>query len=110
MRKNANDFFTLDYIFVQRIGLFYVDIEWARKLMDEYYATLPKEIVDCYHNSNQEVFMRFKDGSTIKAFPACTGVRGFRVDKAIIQNTTNDEYVKHIKAIVGTRGNIFYRE
>ena len=54
--------------------------------------------------------MRFKDGSTIKAFPAYTGVRGCRVDKAIIQNTTNDEYVKHIKAIVVTRGNIFYRE
>lgn len=71
--------------FAQRIGIYYVDLDWATYML----KTIVEESGDVVERSaynKNNTFIEFKDGSYIKFLPMSESVRGQRFTKAYIQD------------------------
>ena len=98
------------YLFMTTIGVFYSDIEWARKIISDYYKQLPKEMIQRYINSDNNICLEFRNGTVIRAIPGDTNARGQRVDRAIVQDTISEENIRARILPSLSRPTIYYRE
>ena len=77
----------LQYILAQRIGVFYKDEKWKRKIFDEiadYYRSL--DMIDFLSYAMWDARIVLKDGTTICFVSAESRCKGQRFSKVIIQS------------------------
>ena len=77
----------LQYILAQRIGIFYKDEKWKRKMFDEiadYYRSL--DMINCLSYAMWDTKIVLKDGTTIYFVRAEGRSKGQRFSKVIIQS------------------------
>jgi hypothetical protein len=72
-------------IIAQRIGIFYKDLEWVRRIFDEILSMIPEDAIKMVRKSKFNLIAGLKDGTTIECIKVRDGIRGKKFDKILMQ-------------------------
>ena len=90
---------TVYNLMTTKIGVFYNDLEWARYLLNKFVEQMQDDIKQ---NVLKIVFVQpqmgiyMKDGSCIKFMRVSENARGYKFDKAIIENSVTADRIEEV--------------
>lgn len=82
-----------EYIWRQRIGIFYLSREWAEQKFDEIINELPQEYICLIRRSKYDMIIKFFDGSYIRFIQANEKSKCQKFDKIFYQSNISDDLV-----------------
>jgi len=87
----------IQFELTQRIGVYYIDEEWKRKIFDQiynYYKSI--DFVEHSYYSRGNSTIELKDGSLIHFIPANVNSRGMRHTKVLLQSGIDKQIIDYI--------------
>lgn len=86
----------IQFELTQRIGVYYIDEEWKRKIFDQiynYYKSI--DFVEHSFYSRGNTIIKLKDGSRIHFIPANVNSRGMRHTKVLLQSGIDQQTIDY---------------
>ena len=81
---------------INRIGIFYIDYEWAEDIFYKLMSDIPRDAVELYQNGRNSMVIKLKDGSYIKFIPANDNSKGHKLNRIYYQDGVSDDVISKI--------------
>lgn len=80
----------------RRVGIWYIDREWANKIFNEILAMFPCDVISKVINGSHDMCIYFKDGSFIRMISATDNSRGACYTDSYIQKGISEKLYREL--------------